>query len=73
MTDYCNWGRHRVYRGIVGWLHGISACSECREEHNRICCDLCASLGFCPRHGRDLAACKAEAAARDLEAEWRAQ
>jgi hypothetical protein len=69
----CEWGRHYVQvEDVVGELHGLVACSDCWQEHDESCCDRCARVGICPQHGRDLAACKAEAAARDLEAEWRA-
>jgi hypothetical protein len=60
MTDYprCDWGRHQVYRGLVGSLHGISACSECREDHDKRCgCERCRRVGLCPVHMYDLAAC----------------
>jgi hypothetical protein len=75
MYRYCSWGRHRVFRddGMMVSLHGWSACEECREDHDSACgCERCRRIGWCPVHGYDLPACEAEAAARDLEAEWRA-
>jgi hypothetical protein len=57
----CDWGRHRVFDdgGMMVSLHGISACEECRDDHDTTCgCEQCRRIGWCPVHGCDLAACE---------------